>query len=93
MPTTRENMIAFLEAAPRPPKQLAALMHMGVRDTLDHLEHVYQSTEDRFEVTPAECLGCGFTFDTRDKLGTPSRCLECRQERIKGPWCTIRPEE
>lgn len=92
MPTRRERMIALLEGTEYTPRALAGVMRMRVQDALDHLEHVRQSVDGRLQVRAAYCKSCGFEFDTRDKLSTPSRCPECRAERIAGPWLSIGPE-
>lgn len=52
-----------------------------VKKTLDETEQVL--------VAPAECKECG--FDNWDSLtNIPSRCPECRSERITEPEFTIR---
>lgn len=90
MPTKREEIASYLEAAERTPKELAAIMKMTLRDTLDNLEHVRRSVGRKFVVRQAKCTKCDFEFDSRRKLSTPSRCPECKSERIVGPWLSIK---
>lgn len=92
MATQREQMMAHLENAERTPRELSGLMRMSMRDTLDHLEHVKKSAGKRMKIRPARCKRCGFTFSKRSKLSTPSRCPDCRNERILGPWLQVTPE-
>lgn len=92
MATRREQIIYYLEQGGRTPKEIAGLMRMGIRDTLDDLEHVRKSVGKRFKIEAASCSRCDFTFRSRGKLSTPSRCPDCRNERISGPWLSIERE-
>lgn len=55
----------------------------------DQLEHVARSirgsdTDEQFLVAPPECRECGFN-DFDDPVNYPSRCPECKSERIEEP--------
>jgi len=55
------------------------------------VEHVSRSVEGDAEllVAPPECRDCGFDgFD--DPINQPSRCPECKSERIEEPAFVIR---
>lgn len=57
--------------------------HKVVESDLNHLRH--SLGREGLAITPAVCDGCGFVFRKRDRLTTPSRCPQCRSERIDGP--------
>lgn len=89
-PTRRELITQTLRGAPMTPRQLAAALDMRVRDVLADLPHVRRSLGRDLRVTPARCSRCDFTFTRRRRLSTPSRCPDCRTERIDGPWLQVR---
>jgi predicted Zn-ribbon and HTH transcriptional regulator len=90
--TPRQRLAKLLTRGDFTVEQMARSLDAPVQRILDDLEHVRRSTGDRFEMLPPECKGCGFVFDDRTRLGRPSRCPECRQERIDGPWFHVEPE-
>ena len=77
---------AFAAAgAPLTVRELSQLAGLPEDAVLRHLEHLIRSVKaegGRIEVHPAECLGCGFVFEGRTKLGRPGKCPECRGTRI-----------
>lgn len=89
--TTREELASFLESAPYSAKQLAVLLRMKISDTIHHLEHIQRSYGKAFVIDPAYCNACEFTFNKRSKLSCPSKCPECRNQRVDGPWLSIEP--
>lgn len=88
--TRRAQLVELLQLGERTPHMLAVDMEMKVKDVLEDLAHVRKSLGPRLLVKPAECAACGFVFRKRDRLGTPSRCPQCRSERIDGPWLSVR---
>ncbi len=90
MPTRREQMIEYLENSEYTVKDLAALIRSNTRDTLDDLSHIKRSVGKRLNVRSAECTACHFSFTKRDRLSTPSRCPQCKSERIVGPWISVK---
>ncbi len=91
--TRRERLQELLEKGEFTVEQLARFIDAPVRDVVDDLEHVRKSAGDRFHMRPPECEGCGFVFHKRRKITRPSRCPECREERVIGPWFGIVPED
>lgn len=86
--TKRESIANALREAPLSTRDLSTMLSMSERDVKSHLDHVKRSVEaagERFVVTPASCKKCGFSFEGRKKTGAPSRCPECRAERIEPP--------
>jgi transcriptional regulator len=68
--------------------ELSGLVGIAHRQVDEHLEHLKRTQAHRDEtllVDAARCLGCGFEFSSRDRLARPSRCPECRSERIDPP--------
>ncbi|OQX18898.1 MAG: hypothetical protein BWK75_06165 [Candidatus Altiarchaeales archaeon A3] len=51
----------------------------------DDIEHIKKSISRRGKLMlkPAECINCGFVFKEREKIKGPSKCPECKSERIK----------
>ena len=92
MPTRRERIVELLALGKYTPKDLAKLLEIKVTEALDDLEHVRKTLGKRLLITPAYCGACDFTFDERKRLNTPSRCPECRAERVSGPWLTLEAE-
>jgi transcriptional regulator len=69
-------------------KELSAELSASERDigvALEKLERSLQRGEWRFEVEAARCIACEFVFQDRARLSKPSRCPECRSERIAPP--------
>lgn len=89
MGTRREQIAQFLQDNPLTAKELAALMKMKIADAVADLEHVRRSKGQSFKITPAFCVSCDYRFAKRDKLTTPTRCPQCKDERTEGPWISI----
>jgi len=91
--TTRERIADALRTAPHDAADLSTAVGVPRSAVYTHLEHVAQSVRadsagERFLVAPPECRACGFDgFD--DSLNDPSRCPECRSERIAPPTFVI----
>lgn len=93
MPTRREQMIQYLEGSEYTVKDLAALIRSNTRDTIDDLNHIKRSVGKRLNIRSAECTSCHFKFTKRERVNTPSRCPQCRSERVVGPWLSVTPEK
>lgn len=87
--TRREQIAEFLGRRKATARDLAAQFGLRIADAVDDLEHVRRSAGAAFHVEPARCRKCEFEFESRERLSTPSRCPECKHERIDGPWCWI----
>ena len=73
--------------------ELSAEVHIPEKEVYGHLEHIRRSIHSHgalLQVTPAECLKCGFVFSKRDRLTPPSRCPICHHEAIVAPLFAIR---
>lgn len=86
--THREALHEALRAGFRTARELSAELSLRERDVLEHLAHLERSldtSDEWLEVEPARCVGCGYTFDDRTRLGKPGRCPRCRATRITLP--------
>ncbi len=83
--TTRERIADALRTAPHDAADLSTAV--GVPRSAVYRVRA-DAADERFLVAPPECRGCGFDgFD--DPLNDPSRCPECRSERIAQPTFVI----
>jgi len=92
--TTRQRIAEALREDASTASDLGARLSLPTPVVYDHLDHVSQSVgesdgTERFLVAPPECRDCGFDgFD--DPVNEPSRCPECKSERIAEPRFVIR---
>jgi len=90
--TVRHDIMHALDGRTLSALDISAEARVRERDIYDHLEHIRKSLPEqnrRLEVTPAECLGCGFVFKKRERLKTPGRCPVCHGEHIQEPLYSI----
>lgn len=84
--TRRQRIRDLLFREPQTVRSVSAFLGFGLRDTEREIQHVIRSVgKGALVVEPAECEGCGFVFEDRRRLTTPSRCPRCRCERISEP--------
>jgi predicted Zn-ribbon and HTH transcriptional regulator len=83
--TLRQRLAELLARQWYTVADLARDTDQPVSTVADHLPHVRQSHRDDFKIDPPRCRQCGFEFSDRDRLSRPSRCPECREERISAP--------
>lgn len=89
--TRRRELEELLRAEALPFEVLRQRLGVRVQDLEEDLRHISRSARHRgekFEVTPPECIDCGFVFSRRlarperMKLSRPGRCPECRSRRV-----------
>jgi predicted Zn-ribbon and HTH transcriptional regulator len=89
--TTRQRIADALRDQPMTASELSETVGVPTSAVYGHLEHVAKSldgSDEQFLVAPPACRACGFDgFD--DPLNYPSRCPECRSERIAEPQFTV----
>ena len=88
----RRNLIDLLRDNPMTLSQLARALDANPKDLASDIEHLQKSlrhSEYELDITPAECRKCGFIFGTH-KLRKPSRCPECKGERLTEPVLEIK---
>jgi hypothetical protein len=90
--TARQALRERLERGAFTVRELARELGQREGDVVAHLEHLRRSLSRdglTLAIEPASCDRCGFEFDKRTRLGRPSRCPECRGERIAAPRFSI----
>jgi predicted Zn-ribbon and HTH transcriptional regulator len=90
--TLRQALLEALRGPPATARDLSQLVRISERDVLDHLEHLAESLKSELVVEPAECKACGFQFEGRTRMRKPSRCPECKSERIAPPRFCVASE-
>lgn len=89
--TTRQRIAEQLRERPMTASDLSTAVGVPTSAVYDHVRHVARSldeADDEFLVAPPRCRKCDFDgFD--DPLNEPSRCPECRSERVEEPQFTI----
>lgn len=85
--TTRQAIKELLLAEPLSSLELSQRLSCPEKEVLAHLDHIARAPGPglRFQITPAICKNCGFTFKKRERLTIPSRCPICRRESISRP--------
>ena len=92
MGTVRQEMMLRLEQGPLNVRELSQALGIREKEVVPHLPHIAKSVVAkgmRFEVLPAYCENCDFTFSNRKRLTRPGKCPRCRQARIQGPWYSV----
>lgn len=101
--TTRQAIQEFLEksingASPERIVQYFDRVYeedISESEVLNHIDHLRQSQEHKswqLFVRPPECLECRFD-EFHDVVNIPSRCPNCRSERIQEPAFDIEVDE
>jgi predicted Zn-ribbon and HTH transcriptional regulator len=80
----REALLGAFRTA-RELSQRASLSEKEIAAHLEHLEKSLRSKGERLIVRPAKCLACEHEFEDRKRFSAPSRCPECKSERIAPP--------
>jgi transcriptional regulator len=75
---------ALTGAVPKTVKELSRELSLSEKELVPLLEKLGQS-RGGLCIEPARCIGCGFEFRGRSRAARPSRCPECRSERIALP--------
>lgn len=92
--TVRDRIREALELRPHTSLQLSQAVGIPQGEVAGHLEHLARSLPHQglvLEVDPARCIACGFAFEARRRFGRPSRCPQCKSERIEPPRFSVRP--
>jgi hypothetical protein len=92
--TIRQALLAVLRAEELTARELSAKVSVTEREVVTHLEHLGHSLEhgsERLSVVPPCCAKCSYRFDARTRFSRPSRCPQCKSERVLAARFTIRP--
>ena len=88
--TRRKDIIDLLSQQAMTVRELAEWFRADSRDILIDLEHVSQSIKPgKLVMDPSTCRQCGFVFKKREKRKRPSRCPECKAEKITEPVFSV----
>jgi predicted Zn-ribbon and HTH transcriptional regulator len=68
----------------------AGVPEREVAEHLRHLEHTLHRGPERLRTTASHCIPCGFVFEARQKHSRPSRCPQCKSERLSPPSFRVR---
>ena len=68
----------------------ASVAERDVAEHLRHLEHSLSHTSERLHVLAPQCVKCGFVFEHREKHARPSRCPQCKSERLSKARFSVR---
>ena len=87
MLTSRQAIKELLLEQPLSALEISQRLSLSEKEVLDHLTHIARAPgqDYHFQITPAACKKCGFTFKKRDRLTTPSRCPICHQQSLRRP--------
>ena len=89
--TRRKDIILLLSNQAMTVRELAEWFRADSRDILTDLQHVAQSVKPgKLVMDPSACRQCGFVFKKREKHKRPSRCPECKAEKITEPVFSIK---
>lgn len=86
--TVRASIAAALRGPALSAREISELVRIAEREVADHLAHLEKSAKaqgERLVIEPARCKACGFTFEARVRHARPSRCPECKSERLGVP--------
>ena len=87
MLTIRQAIRELLSEQALSALELSQRLSLPEKEIYPHLEHLARAPGPgwRFEIKPAVCKHCGFTFAKRERLTTPSRCPLCRGQSLRRP--------
>jgi transcriptional regulator len=74
--------------------ELARHFQVPVGEIIEDLQHIQKSlrhADESIAVDPALCRKCGFRFSA-DKMNKPSRCPDCKGNRIRDPLMEIQSD-
>lgn len=75
---------ALAGSTPKTLKDLSRELSLSEKELVPLLDKLGQGRAGLC-IEPARCIGCGFEFKGRSRAAKPSRCPECRSERIAPP--------
>ncbi|MFP5212237.1 MAG: transcriptional regulator [Acidobacteriota bacterium] len=88
MSTIRQEIITLLSEGEHGAKSISKILRISEKEVYTHLEHIDRSLKSqkrRLRITPALCLGCGFSFESRNRFTSPGKCPKCKGEHIQDP--------
>jgi transcriptional regulator len=86
--TVRQAIRETIREASLTAHEISEVVGIREREVAAHLASIERGAKhsgERLLTEPARCEPCGFVFQTRERLTTPSRCPKCKSERIHPP--------
>jgi predicted Zn-ribbon and HTH transcriptional regulator len=86
--TIRQQIISCLTDGPMNAIEISQHVRIMEKEVYEHLPHVGRSANagrKKLIVTPSRCLACRYVFKSRKRYTPPSRCPQCKSERIGYP--------
>jgi predicted Zn-ribbon and HTH transcriptional regulator len=90
--TVRERIADSLRGGQLTAREISTRASVPERDVAEHLRHLEHSLThagERLLASAPHCIKCGFEFRERERHSRPSRCPECKSERISPPSFSI----
>ncbi|MCS7280281.1 MAG: transcriptional regulator [Desulfobacterota bacterium] len=84
--TLRQDIIEALKVQSMSLREISKAVGIPESEVLSHLGHIKKTIAKLgyvLEVSPAQCLSCGFIFKKRDRLKKPGKCPSCRSTFIE----------
>jgi len=91
--SVRKALIGVLSGRSLSAKEISSELGIREREVAEHLEHLGRSVVaagGKLTVEPARCASCGFELRS-DRMRRPSRCPECKSERLTAPRFRVEP--
>ena len=88
MQTIRQQIIELLSLEETDTRQLSGQLGIKEKEVIDHLYHIARSLAakgKKLKIRPAECLGCGYVFENRQRFTKPGRCPRCKNTHLLNP--------
>lgn len=85
-------MISALQSKSMDQRELSQTLGIREKEVALHLPHIARSARAKklnWQIRPAYCENCRYSFKDRRRLTPPSKCPRCRSSRIQGPWYRI----
>jgi predicted Zn-ribbon and HTH transcriptional regulator len=92
--TARARLLDALTPEPQSARDLSQRVSLSDKEILEHLPHLARSLAAAgrtLAILPARCKSCGFRFEPELSRARPSRCPECRSERIEAARFSLEP--
>lgn len=90
--TRRQQLAELLRKQKMTISEMAFYFETHPRNILEDLKHIEKSvaSEEKLTMLPSRCEECDFVFKKRRRFQTPSRCPQCRSEKILDPSIFIK---
>lgn len=86
--TVRQHIADLLRADELTAHEISERAGVPEREVAEHIRHLEQTLKhgaERLTTTAPHCIKCGFDFQGRQRHSRPSRCPECKSERLAPP--------